>query len=110
MNISPEESIKNFKDKEHIPKKLVVEGYLSIWNCTTLTRLPSGLVVKGNLYLNNCTSLTHLPSGLVVEGTIYCDKALIDKIPYKELPLYLRFNLYALHNMNLIEERIKNGL
>ena len=47
----------------------------------------------------------HLPSGLVVEDIIYCDKALIDKIPREDLPLYLNFN-FENEIKEIIKERI----
>ena len=113
MNISPEDFKAKILAGEHLPSGLVVEGWLdlsnctslthlpeglvvecdlNLRNCTSLTHLPKGLVVKGYLALYGCTSLTHLPSGLVVNGYIFCNESLIDKIPREDLPLYLNFN------------------
>ena len=62
---------KEFKTKllkgETLPKGLVVDGWLDLNDCISLTPLPSGLVVKGSLWLASCINLTHLPEGLVVE-------------------------------------------
>jgi thiosulfate reductase cytochrome b subunit len=65
-------SAKDLKDKilagNHLPSGLVVNGWLDLEGCTSLTHLPSGLVVNGGLDLEGCTSLTYLPEGLVVHS------------------------------------------
>ena len=52
----------------NLPKKLRVEGYINLCECTSLTSLPDGMRVGGSLYLHGCTSLTSLPDGLRVGG------------------------------------------
>ena len=50
---------------------LKVNGDLSLWRCTGITKLSGGLGVNGDLSLSGCTGITKLPEDLQVEGVIY---------------------------------------
>ena len=54
-----------------LPGGLRVNGDLSLWGCTGITKLPGGLRVNGDLSLSGCTGITKLPEDLQVEGVIY---------------------------------------
>jgi len=49
----------------------VIEGFLCLYGCTSLTHLPNGLEVGWSLNLDGCTSLTQLPDGLKVGENLH---------------------------------------